>query len=88
MNIKNSMLETIGNTPLVKLNKLCKNSNIYLKLESFNPTGSIKVRPALRILADAEINGVLKKDSTIIESSSGNFGIALSMIGAIKCIEL
>ena len=67
----------IGNTPFVRLSK-----NVYAKLESVNPGGSIKDRPVKWILDDAEENNLIKKDDTIIEATSGNTGIALAMIGA------
>lgn len=81
-----NILQTIGNTPLVKINKLNPNKNvdIYAKLEGFNPTGSIKDRIALKMIEQAEGEGVLTKGTTIIEPTSGNTGIALAMIGCIK----
>src|SRR6056297_2117503 len=84
--IYNNILETIGNTPLVKINKLSPNPNvnIYAKLEGVNPGGSIKDRIALNMLNQAEEEGVLKNGKTIIEPTSGNTGIGLAMIGAIK----
>lgn len=81
--IKNNIYETIGNTPMVKI----ENENmadIYLKLESFNPGGSIKDRPALYMIEEGERTGSLKKDGTIIEPTSGNMGIAISMIARAK----
>ena len=82
----NNILETIGNTPMVKINKLNKNKNVVLlaKLEGFNPTGSIKDRIALKMIEQAEEEGILTKDKIIIEPTSGNTGIGLAMIGAIK----
>jgi len=82
----NNILETIGNTPLVKINKLNPNPSvrIYAKLEGFNPTGSIKDRIALKMIEQAEQAGTLTKDKTIIEPTSGNTGIALGMIGVLK----
>ena len=80
-------METIGSTPLVRINKLNPNPaavNIYAKLEGANPGGSVKDRIALRMLEQAEKNGELKKGQTIIEPTSGNTGIALAMIGAVK----
>ena len=84
--IPESILNTIGNTPLVKINKLNPNKNvtIYAKLEGFNPTGSIKDRIAIRMIEQAEAEGILTKGKTIIEPTSGNTGIALAMIGTIK----
>ncbi len=80
------ILETIGNTPLVKINHLYQNPNIsiYAKLEGYNPTGSIKDRIALKMIEQAEAEGKLVKRKTIIEPTSGNTGIGLAMIGAVK----
>ena len=82
----NSILWTIGNTPLVKINTMNPNSKVelYAKLEGFNPTGSIKDRIALKMIEEAERSGELTKDKTIIEATSGNTGIGLSMIGRVK----
>nr|WP_317845496.1 cysteine synthase A [Schnuerera sp. xch1] len=82
----NNIYETIGRTPLVKLNNITTEdmADIYVKIESFNPGGSVKDRAALYMIKDAEEKGVLKEDSTIIEPTSGNTGIALAMIGASK----
>ncbi|MFA5742673.1 MAG: cysteine synthase family protein [Candidatus Paceibacterota bacterium] len=86
MNYAKNILETIGNTPLVKINKLNQNpkANIFAKIEGVNPGGSIKDRIALRMLEQAEREGKLVKGKTIIEATSGNTGIALAMIGAVK----
>ena len=85
-NIKNSILETIGNTPLVKINHLAqiKGVSIYAKIEGTNPTGSIKDRIALKMIEQAEDEGKLTKGKTIIEATSGNTGIGLAMIGVVK----
>ena len=81
----NNITEAIGRTPLVKINYTEKNmADIYVKIESFNPGGSVKDRPALYMIEDAENKGLLNKGDTIIEATSGNMGIALSMIGAAK----
>ena len=82
----NNILEAIGNTPLVRINHLNPNPavRIYAKLEGFNPTGSIKDRIALKMLEQAEQTGALTKDKIIIEPTSGNTGIGLAMIGAVK----
>ena len=82
----NSILEAIGNTPLVKINNMNPNPSVqlYAKMEGFNPTGSIKDRIALKMIEQAEQGGVLSKDKIIIEPTSGNTGIALAMIGAVK----
>ncbi|MEI6795924.1 MAG: cysteine synthase family protein [Methanomassiliicoccales archaeon] len=81
-----NILESIGNTPLVKINRLNpnKNTTIFAKVEGFNPTGSIKDRIALSMVQQAEEEGQLTKGKTIIEPTSGNTGVALAMIGAIK----
>src|SRR6476646_8554651 len=80
-----NILETIGNTPLVKLNKLAPPGvNVYVKLESFNPMGSVKDRMALSVIEDAERSGALKPGQTVIEATSGNTGIGLAMVCAQK----
>lgn len=79
----NNTLELIGNTPMVKLNKI-GDSNIHLKLEKYNPGGSIKDRAVLYMLENLESQGLLKKGDTLVEASSGNTGIALAMVGALK----
>ncbi len=86
MRIYSSILDTIGNTPLVRINRLCgqKGVEIYAKNEGTNPTGSIKDRIALKMVEQAESEGTLRKGKTIIEPTSGNTGIALAMIGAVK----
>ncbi|MBU0667033.1 MAG: cysteine synthase family protein [Nanoarchaeota archaeon] len=84
MNI--NILQTIGNTPLVKINRLNSNPNVKIfgKIEGTNPTGSIKDRIALKMIEQAEKEGVLTHTKTIIEATSGNTGIGLAMIGAVK----
>ena len=79
-------LELIGDTPLVKLNSVVpKNgANIFAKMEFFNPGGSVKDRIALAMIEDAEKKGFLKPGSTIIEPTSGNTGIGLALVGAVK----
>jgi len=86
MRIYSSILDTIGNTPLVRINRLYgqKGVEIYAKNEGTNPTGSIKDRIALKMVEQAESEGTLRKGKTIIEPTSGNTGIALAMIGAVK----
>lgn len=79
----NSLLDTIGNTPLVKIG-LGTPATIFAKLEYFNPGGSLKDRPALFMVEEAERQGLLKPGYILIDASSGNYGIALAMIGAIK----
>lgn len=85
MTYKN-ILQTIGNTPLVKINNIIKNKdiNVYAKVEGANPAGSIKDRIALKMLESAEARGDLSSGKTIIEATSGNTGIALAMIGTVK----
>jgi len=86
MGIYGNILDTIGNTPLVRINKIWARDDveIYAKVEGTNPTGSIKDRIALKMVEQAEAEGVLKPGKTIIEPTSGNTGIALAMIGAVK----
>jgi cysteine synthase A len=80
-----NIMETIGNTPLVKLNRLApEHVNVYVKIESFNPLGSIKDRMALAIIEDAERSGELKPGQTVVEATSGNTGIALAMVCAAR----
>jgi len=84
-----NILETIGNTPHVKINKLFGNTHeVWVKLERSNPGGSIKDRIALSMIEDAERKGILKKDSVIIEPTSGNTGIGLALVAAVKGYEL
>ena len=83
--IYNSILETIGNTPIVRVNNIGpENQNIYVKCESFNPLSSVKDRLAIAIIEDAEKNGLIKPGQTVIEATSGNTGIALAMVCAAK----
>ena len=85
MNVANNLTELIGKTPMVKINKLnTTEAKIYAKLEYFNPANSIKDRPALQMILDAENDGKINKDTLIIEPTSGNTGIGLAMICAIK----
>ena len=88
--MKEDILQTIGNTPIVRINKLNPNKNvsIYAKLEGLNPSGSIKDRIALSMIQQAEAEGVLRKGKTIIEPTSGNTGVALAMIGTVKGYEV
>ena len=80
-----NILETIGNTPVVKLNKLAPPGvNVYVKVESFNPMGSVKDRMARAVIEDAERSGALKPGQTVIEATSGNTGIGLAMVCAQK----
>jgi S-sulfo-L-cysteine synthase (O-acetyl-L-serine-dependent) len=84
--LNRNILDVIGNTPLVRINRLHHNPKviIYAKLEGDNPTGSIKDRIALKMIEQAEAEGHLTRGKTIIEPTSGNTGISLAMIGAIK----
>jgi cysteine synthase A len=81
----NSILETIGNTPHVRINRLFGNDHeVWIKLERTNPGASIKDRIALSMIEDAEQKGILTKDSVIIEPTSGNTGIGLALVAAVK----
>ncbi|MBL7801214.1 MAG: cysteine synthase A [Chitinophagales bacterium] len=85
----NNILQTIGNTPHVKLNRLYgSDSEVYVKLEKQNPGASIKDRIALAMIEDAEAKGLLKPDSVIIEPTSGNTGIGLAIVAAVKGYKL
>jgi len=80
-----NILETVGNTPIVRLNKLAPDDvNVYVKIESFNPMGSVKDRLALNVIIQAEKDGTLKPGQTVIEATSGNTGIGLAMVCAQK----
>ena len=80
-----NILETVGNTPVVKINKLApKGINLYVKIEAFNPLGSVKDRLALGVIEAAEKSGELKAGQTVVEATSGNTGIALAMVCAAK----
>ncbi len=86
MKIANNITELIGNTPIVKLNKIAPNNgaDIFLKLEFYNPGSSVKDRIALNMIESAEKEGLLNEGGTIVEPTSGNTGIGLAMIGAAK----
>lgn len=85
----NNIIEGIGNTPHIRLNRLYgTGSEVWMKLEQNNPGGSIKDRIALSMIEDAEDKGLLKKDSVIIEPTSGNTGIGLAMVSAVKGYKL
>ena len=85
----NNILEAIGNTPHVRINKLFGNDHeVWVKLEKANPGGSIKDRIALSMIEDAEKKGIIKKGSLIVEPTSGNTGIGLAMVAAVKGYEL
>lgn len=82
--ILNTILEAIGNTPVIRLSRLFPNHEVYIKLEKQNPGGSIKDRIALAMIEDAEKAGILKPGGVIIEPTSGNTGIGLSFVAAVK----
>ncbi len=86
MYMYDNIIDAIGRTPLVRINKLNPKPEIplYAKVEGFNPTGSIKDRIAIKMIEQAEECGALTKGKTIIEPTSGNTGIGLAMIGAVK----
>jgi cysteine synthase A len=88
--IYNNIVETVGHTPLVKLNKVTAGvpATILLKCEFFNPLGSVKDRIGVSMIEDAEKRGILKKDTVIIEPTSGNTGIALAFVAAAKGYKL
>ncbi|MHA1785867.1 MAG: cysteine synthase A [Candidatus Helarchaeota archaeon] len=90
MKICENILETIGNTPIVKLNKICEGlkPTILVKLESFNPAGSVKDRIGMSMILDAEKQGIINSESHIVEPTSGNTGIALAMVCAAKGYKL
>ena len=80
-----NILETVGNTPVVKINRLAPDGiNLYVKVEAFNPLGSVKDRLALGVIEDAERTGKLKPGQTVVEATSGNTGIGLAMVCAAK----
>ena len=89
MNIANSMIELIGKTPLVRINRLNKGEAVIAaKIEAKNPAGSVKDRPALNMILEAEKAGLINKNTTIIEPTSGNMGIGLAFVCAIKGYKL
>ncbi|WP_159015548.1 cysteine synthase A [Cognatiluteimonas profundi] len=85
MTLHASILDTIGNTPIVRLHRIAPaHVNLYAKVESFNPGGSVKDRLAIAIVLDAEAKGLLKPGDTLIEATSGNTGVALAMVCAAR----
>ena len=88
--IYNNIIETIGNTPLVRLNRITKDikPNIYAKIEAFNPGSSIKDRICMAMINTAEKAGILTKDTTVVEPTSGNTGIGLALVCAVKGYKL
>ena len=83
--IYNSILDTVGRTPIVRINRLAPAGvEMYVKVEAFNPGGSVKDRLALAIILDAEAKGTLKPGQTVVEATSGNTGIGLAMVCAAK----
>src|SRR5499433_4233687 len=88
--IYNNIVETVGRTPLVRLNKVTEGvpATILLKCEFFNPLGSVKDRIGMSMIEDAEKRGIVKKDTVIIEPTSGNTGIALAFVAAAKGYKL
>ena len=83
--IHDSILNTVGNTPVIRINRLAPEGvEMYVKVEAFNPLGSVKDRLALGIIEDAERRGALKPGQTVVEATSGNTGIALAMVCAVK----
>jgi cysteine synthase A len=89
-NMHNSIIDTIGHTPLVRLNRITKDlpATIAVKCEFFNPLGSVKDRIGAAMIADAEAKGLLKEGTTIVEPTSGNTGIALAFVAAAKGYKL
>ncbi|MBH8582847.1 cysteine synthase A [Thermoactinomyces vulgaris] len=89
VSVAENILELVGRTPMVKLNRLVQPdwADVYVKLEKFNPGGSVKDRTALNLILDAEKRGVLKPGATIIEPTSGNTGIGLALVGAARNYE-
>jgi cysteine synthase len=90
MNINNNVIETIGKTPLIRLNKLTQglNATVLAKTESRNPGGSVKDRISAAMIEEAEKQGILKSGATLVEPTSGNTGVGLAMVAAVKGYKL
>ena len=90
MKYYNNILETIGNTPLIKLNKITKDlpCEVFVKVESFNPGNSVKDRMAVKMIKDAEKSGLIKPGGTIVEGTSGNTGMGLALASIVKGYKL
>lgn len=90
--VANSAIELIGKTPLVELHKLTKEAGaiarVIVKVEAFNPAGSVKDRVALAMVEQAERDGILKPGATIVEPTSGNTGVGLALVAALKGYKL
>ena len=86
MKVYNNILETIGNTPIVRINKLALDvkAQVFAKIETTNPGNSVKDRMAVKMIEDAEKSGILKPGGTIIEGTSGNTGMGLALTAIIK----
>ena len=84
--IYNTILDAIGNTPLIKLNRMTdeNSAQILVKFEGLNVGGSIKTRTAYNMILDAEKKGIINKDTIIVEPTSGNQGIGLALVGAVR----
>ncbi|MDE2313075.1 MAG: pyridoxal-phosphate dependent enzyme, partial [Elusimicrobia bacterium] len=85
-----SVLETVGNTPLIRLNRMAERvkAKIYVKAEFFNPGGSVKDRIGVSMIDEAERRGLLKPGGTIVEGTSGNTGIGLALVAALRGYKL
>ena len=90
MKYASTILDTIGNTPLVKLNNITKDIDalVLAKVESFNPGNSVKDRMAVKMIEDAEVSGLLKPGGTIVEGTSGNTGMGLALAAIVKGYKL
>src|SRR3984893_17327632 len=88
--LRNSILETIGRTPLVRLNRVTEGlaAEIYVKCEFLNPGGSVKDRIGLELVEDAERRGLLRPGATLVEATSGNTGVGLALVAAVRDYRL